>query len=90
MALDAQRLLISASIGDAISAWARVEEELSIIFEHALAANNPKSASAVFYSVRSFEARLTMTQASISMLWPPLPTDDQSEWDSLVNLLNRK
>ena len=88
---DIQRLLITQAMGQALAAWARVEEEMSLVFIHAMGATFDPSARAVFFSVRSFEARLGMTDAAIKAMYPPLPEDTLGkEWNALHNRLRVK
>lgn len=78
-------------MGAAIGAWARIEEELSLVFVHAIGAPFDAPARAVFYSVRSFEARLGMTQAAVNAMWPVLPQPGLGkEWNALYNRLRDK
>ena len=78
-----QRHMITQFMGQALSTWARVEEELSLVFIHAIGAAFDEPARAVFFSVRSFEARLGMTHAAIDAMHPPLPSPVPPATDSL-------
>ncbi len=88
--VEIQGMLLTQSLGESLAIWARVEDELSLIFINAIGAQQDTAARAVFYAVRSFEARLSVTQAAVGAIWPPLPGLIAAEWNALSNLLTRK
>jgi hypothetical protein len=87
--LELQQITLAALLGHALSTWARVEEELCLVFEAALNTPNPFAARACFYAVRSFEARLDVVHAAITSIHL-LPVELSKEWKAIHNNLRRK
>ena len=56
-----------SAIGRAIAEWASIEQSLFRIFLSALDGADPNSASAAFYSVLAFSAKLDMTSAALQV-----------------------
>jgi hypothetical protein len=79
-------------VGSGINAWSLVEFELCLLFKQALQADNEDGASAAFYAMRSFEARLAITNAALESILTlkDMPPELHAEWTNIFNRTSKK
>ena len=77
-----------ASIGNAITTWAAVEDELCKTFCSALTVRFDLPAIAAFFAIRSFEGKLSALEAAITSL--DLPDIILDDWKRIYTALRTK
>jgi hypothetical protein len=85
--LSQQRQELYSAIGEAITSWIAVEDQLANLFAYFVAGDGMSlSAKAAFHAVLNFNSRLAMTDAAAR--WRS--GIDHERWRTLFNRLNRK
>lgn len=87
--LQSDLVAARAAIGEALTTWAVVEDDLCTTFVRALTAETNRPAVLAYFAIRSFEARLSAVNAAISGRYD-LPKELHEEWESLSNKIRRK
>jgi hypothetical protein len=65
-----ERDAVYQGLGMAITSWSAVEASLFLLFIMLLQAKEPRLASAAFYSIVSFEGKLSMVKAAVFTAFP--------------------
>jgi hypothetical protein len=64
--LEEERLAFYAAIGEGITEWSHVEDDLYMIFQRCIAALDHRTTAAAFYAAEAFRTRLAMTNAVLT------------------------